>query len=167
MIKKKKKMREDHLTEKFIAYAKDNLYRLRQPEQDVINLVCYPKIKLIRAKAMVCTYLYDIFKTEDTYKLDLNYSEDEVKDTLENPIQIHYASNVKPWNGILPKNSIWFSYLLEVSELVHKELKKEHLTLLNDFLAPLFSKPKSKEKKVLSFKFPMSSKRFTLIKEKF
>ena len=167
MIFNLRKMREDHLTEKFVDYAQDNLYRLRQPEQDVINLVCYPKIKLIRAKAMVCTYLYDIFKTEDSYKLDLNYSEDEVKDTLENPIQIHYASTVKPWNGIPPKNSNWFSYLLEVSELVHEKLKKEYSTLLNDFLASLFFRPKSKRKKVLSFKLPMSSRRFTVIKEKF
>ena len=51
-------MREDNLEEKFIEYANKNLNNLFCPEQDAINVVCYPKIKFMPANAIVFSEAY-------------------------------------------------------------------------------------------------------------
>lgn len=104
-----KKMRDDDMEAKLVEYLEANAYRLKQAEQDVLNIVLYPKIKLLPIRAMVCTYLYDIYETR------ANLSDiDKVwlKKATENPIQIHYAGAQKPWNApTCTKSDIWFGYL--------------------------------------------------------
>lgn len=105
-----KKLREYNMQIKFIETFKRNLHRLKQAEQDVINLVCYPKIALLPMRAMVCTYLYDIYKQKNLIPTDKAM----LKEVLKDPIQIHYAGAQKPWN--LPsctQSKLWYSFLVK------------------------------------------------------
>ena len=106
------KMRKDNLEEKFVEFATKNCKRIIQPEQDTINIICYPHIKPLEPNALVCTYFYDIYKTEDDFNNDINYSSKQLKYALDNPIQLHYATHIKPWlHPESIKSEIWYSYL--------------------------------------------------------
>jgi lipopolysaccharide biosynthesis glycosyltransferase len=50
-----KKIREDNLEQKFIDFFQENLSRLNQAEQDILNLVCYPNIKYLPLNNLVCS----------------------------------------------------------------------------------------------------------------
>lgn len=106
-----KLMRKDNISNNLIEYTMNNLPRLKQPEQDVINLVCYGKIKTLPSNALVCTYAYQMYKNDD-YREDVFYNEAQVKYSLENPVQLHYAGKQKPWNTPdCIKSEIWYEYL--------------------------------------------------------
>lgn len=107
MIFNLKKMREEDLTSKFLAYFKANVHRLKQPEQDTIHICCYPKIQSLPTRTMICSYLYTVLE-EDEKRV--------WQSALDNPIQLHYAAKEKPWNTpSSTKSNIWFSYLLRTS----------------------------------------------------
>ena len=109
-----KKMRDDGCEQKFLNFAKKNIKRLKQPEQDVVNSVCFPNITLLPLNSMVCTYMYDLYKEEADFSKDLIYTKDEIRKAIQEPIQVHYASFVKPWSTpTCTKSEIWFSYLLK------------------------------------------------------
>ena len=112
-----KKMRDDDMQTKCVVYLEQNLHRLKQPEQDVLNLVLHPKIKLLPTRAMVCTYLYDMLDNDEFSGNKVNLSEDNkawLKETTQNPIQLHYAGVQKPWNApTCTKSDVWFKYLLK------------------------------------------------------
>lgn len=110
-----KKMREDNLEEKFIQFAYENCNRVLQPEQDAINICCGRQKKALHPRALICSYLYDLYKDESDYALDLRYDAQTVKYSLENPIQLHYATTNKPWAEICPKQEIWFYYLAKTN----------------------------------------------------
>lgn len=106
------KMRKDNLEEKFINFALKNCKRIIQPEQDTINIICYPNIKHLKVNSLVCTYFYNTYQTKEDFNNDINYSAEELKYALENPIQLHYATHIKPWNNVeCTKNEIFFKYL--------------------------------------------------------
>ena len=100
------KMRRDGCVQKFIEFAEKHAHRLLQPEQDCVNIVCYPYIKPLPYTAMIPTYLFDCLeKLPDT---------PEVVRALKKPVQLHYATGVKPWNTPdCTKADIWYSYLLK------------------------------------------------------
>jgi len=113
-----KKMREEHIEQKMIECAVNNLWRIIQPEQDVINLICYPKVKLLPLNSIVCTYVYELYKTKEDLNNDYYNSADEIKFAMENPIQLHYATNIKPWKYLSSlKADIWFKYLAKTNFL--------------------------------------------------
>jgi len=106
------KMREDSLEERFREFAWANAHRLVQAEQDVLNLICHPKIRILPADSMVCTYCYDFYRTDQDLSEDLTYPADEVKRALDHPVQLHYAGGAKPWNRPdSPKSEVWFEIL--------------------------------------------------------
>ncbi|MDD3237763.1 MAG: glycosyltransferase [Candidatus Gastranaerophilales bacterium] len=80
------KMRRDNMGENFIDCATKNAYRIMQPEQDVINLCCYPKIKLMPLNSVVCTYVYDLYKTDEDFENDLIHTAQDIKDAMQHPI---------------------------------------------------------------------------------
>lgn len=135
-----KKMRDDDMEAKLVEYLEANVHRLKQAEQDVLNLVLYPKIKLLPIRAMVCTYLYDIYETR------ANLSDiDKVwlKKATENPIQIHYAGAQKPWNTpTCTKSDIWFGCLTKTPffyDIIHKIVEPK-LPAMPDCKFYLFNK---------------------------
>ncbi|MBE7705507.1 MAG: glycosyltransferase family 8 protein [Cyanobacteria bacterium SIG29] len=145
-----KKMREDNMPEKFIEFAQKNSKKIVYPEQDTVNLVCYPKIKLLHPKAMVCNHHYRFYQNENDYKLDNFYPADIVKEALENPIQLHYAGQ-KPWTGELTKGRVWLEYVYK-------------LNLIDEYI-DLLSKAFKKDKKtILSFKMPFTKNKIFLMK---
>lgn len=108
------KMRQDNCQEKFITFAKKNIKRLKQPEQDTINLVCASKIRFLPLKSLVCSYLYDLYQNESDFDDDLIYTKEELEDAMKNPVQLHFATNIKPWNNpTIKKSEIWYEYLLK------------------------------------------------------
>lgn len=112
-----KKMREDGMEAKCVAYLKQNAHRLKQAEQDVLNLVCYPKIKLLPERFMVCTYLYDMIENNEFFGNEITLGKQDkvwIKEALSKVIQLHYTGAQKPWNTpTCTKSDIWFSYLLK------------------------------------------------------
>lgn len=108
-------MREKEIEKKFLSYLSENAYRLLQSEQDVINFCTEESdIKYLPLENVACSYLYDIFTTEDACEQDLFYSAEEIKQAMEHPIQLHYATGTKPWKDLLStKADQWVLYLAE------------------------------------------------------
>lgn len=102
------KMRQNDIGRMLIDYTVQNAHRLIQPEQDVLNLCLSPQIYHLPLSSMVCTYLYDI---------QLQAPEvitPELEQALLKPIQVHFATHVKPWNKpSCTKSHLWYSYLLK------------------------------------------------------
>lgn len=117
------KVRQDNMVQKFIDYAIKDLHKLIQPEQDVINLCCYNKIKYLPFKNLVCSYVYDLYKEEKDFENDLNYSKEELKEGFEHPIQLHYATHIKPWtNPSCTRSEEWFKVLAKTPFLKDKSV---------------------------------------------
>lgn len=122
-----KKIREDKMENKFMKCFKDNAHRLNQAEQDILNLCCYPKIKYLPLKNLVCSYVYDYYNAEEDFENDSQYSKEELIDAYNNPIQLHYATSIKPWNIVnATKSDEWFKYLVKTPFL------QEYLNTLPD-----------------------------------
>lgn len=100
-------MRREKVGERLLNYLRDNAQRLIQAEQDVLNLVCVGHIFKLPVRTMICTYHYD------------RLADDEVepwRTALEHPIQLHYATSVKPWNDATSTLSdIWWKYVARTS----------------------------------------------------
>jgi lipopolysaccharide biosynthesis glycosyltransferase len=112
MIYNSNKMRADDLESSFLQCFESNHLRVLQAEQDVINLCCHPRIKFLPLKNMVCNYVYDLYKTEEDFDTDKAFSRLELKDAMENPIQLHYAGAKKPWKDPdCTKVETWVKYL--------------------------------------------------------
>lgn len=127
-----KKMRADKCEEKFIDYALKNADKIRQPEQDTVNIICYPKIKLLPLQTVVCTFFYDLYNTPEALDNDMIYSRQELQQALDNPIQLHYATSVKPWN--MPdctKSEIWYAYLAKTPFFKEQMKRLEQLAIKN------------------------------------
>lgn len=108
-----KKQREDGIVTAFLDYLKKNSRRLFQPEQDVINFCCKEKqISYLPLSYVVCSYMYDICVSDAVCCSDPYYTYREIKEAMDQPIQLHYATKVKPWNTPdSTKAEIWFDYL--------------------------------------------------------
>lgn len=108
-------MRQDDIEKKMLDYIHVHIGILRQPEQQVINAVCYPKILLLPPEGMILGYDYQNYKTEIDFHNDKTYTAEEVKYALEHPIQLHYAGGLKPWNaGFVSKSAVWWLELLKL-----------------------------------------------------
>lgn len=127
-----KKIREDNVEQKFMKCLKKNSHRLNQMEQDILNLVCYGKIKHLDLKYVACSYLWDYFKTEEDTESDENYSKKEIEEALNHPVQLHYATSIKPWKNVdCTKSEIWFQYIAKTP------LLKDYLKWLpNNIIVP-------------------------------
>lgn len=106
-------LRARNMEAKFLQYLKENAYRLLQSEQDVINFCCDDReIKYLPLNYVVCSYQYDIFEKSETLELDPFYGKEELVTAMEKPIQLHYATGIKPWNNpSSTKSDIWYYYL--------------------------------------------------------
>lgn len=107
------RQREIGMTEVFVSYLKNNAHRLLQAEQDVINFCCREEeISFLPLNYVVCSYFYDIFNSPDISASDPHYSYYEIMDSMRSPIQLHFATGVKPWNSPNSiKAEIWFETL--------------------------------------------------------
>ena len=109
-----KKMREDNIEQKMIKFLNTNIEQLIYPEQEVLNYVCSPKTQYISIKYMVVPKWInnDIVNKKIRNKYYHPYTKKEVLDAVSHPIQLHYASRIKPWNDYNCDNfDIWFQFL--------------------------------------------------------
>lgn len=124
-----KKMRKNKVQEKLIDFAVNNSHRIRQPEQDVISLVCHPHVKLLSPNSVVCSFHYDMYSNSEDAKFDLKYTEAQVRGALLNPIQLHFATRVKPWNDIsCTRSEVWHRYVFRT------EFARDYLDQMNSRL---------------------------------
>lgn len=106
-----KKIRSDNIEARFLERLKRDANRILQAEQDIINLVCAGKIKFLPLNNLVCTYLYDLYDKNSLVDEE-HYTAKELMNAMANPIQLHYATAIKPWNTpYCTKSEIWVEYL--------------------------------------------------------
>lgn len=129
-----KKMRIDGIQDKFIEAMKKHGKNLKQAEQDIINIVLEDNLGYLPLKYCFCTYMYNLYRKQDLHDIHVNgnlidyflkkykrnldddeiYSKKELLEAFENPVQIHYATDIKPWNTIITKKKIiWLYYLFK------------------------------------------------------
>jgi len=111
-------MRKDNVEQQFIDFALSNSHRIRQPEQDTINYICYNNIKQLPVNTVVCTYVFELYLKDEDFDNDLRYSKEELKNAFANPVQLHYVSAYKPWNTpSVTRSETWFKYLVKTPYL--------------------------------------------------
>ena len=113
MVYNLNKMRKDNLESFFLKCVESNYLRILQLEQDVINLCCSPKIKFLPLKYMMCTYVYDLYKTDEDFDNDETFSRLELTEAMENPVALHYSGHKKPWKEDCTKAEEWFRYVMK------------------------------------------------------
>lgn len=113
LVSNLRKQREDEMADVFVSYLRSNTDRLLQAEQDVLNFCCRDKqICQLPLNYVVCSYMYDLCDKADICASDPYYTYKEMKNAMEEPVQLHYATKTKPWNTPnSTKAEIWFEYL--------------------------------------------------------
>lgn len=114
LIMNLKKIREDNFEEVFLKSLEENGSRLNQMEQDIFNITCYGKIKHLHLKYVACSYMWDYYKNDYDKKTDTNYSFKEINEAMKHPVQLHYATSIKPWKNVdCTLSVIWFKYIVK------------------------------------------------------
>ena len=94
------KMRNDNLEPTFKDLVsqnnKDKKFRLL--DQDILNKVCYGKIKLLPFKFGALTHIMNTYR-EKHYISELGITENEFTNQKSNPAIVHFTGG-KPWNKI-------------------------------------------------------------------
>ena len=103
-------MRTFGLTQKALTYAKENFRNLILPEQDILNPVCYPHTKVYPPHLMAIAPEFKHYQELTPAQRQDNPAWDEM---FAHPIQIHYATGIKPWKyPACPMADLWFDALL-------------------------------------------------------
>lgn len=111
------KMRKDNIENLFIQFAFKNSHLLVLPEQDIINYVCYPKIKIMSKNGLITPHHFLNFDTEEKLN-NASWTKEEILEARNNPIQFHYAGSAKPWLVYTTfKSSDWFRFLAKTNYL--------------------------------------------------
>ena len=95
-------IRKNNMTEKFIELSKKNY---SSQDQDVINVACFRKIKIIPPK-----YNAQIMRLYDNNPLlEELYNKQDIIEAKNSPYIIHYSTEKKPWNslGIFMESYWW------------------------------------------------------------
>ena len=121
-------MRFDHLEERFECAVKE---RFPDGDQDILNSVCYGKIRILPFRFNVMTK-YDV-SNPDAYSatpfLQEGYDSWEWNAGRWNPVIVHYADKEKPWaNRTLPYADKWW----ETVESLPDTLKERIYTTYPD-----------------------------------
>lgn len=118
------KIRKENVVEKFLEYAEKKNFL----DQDVINKVCYCNFKILELK-------YNLMTSELKHleqDISKGFTQEEIKEALENPVIIHYVS-AKPWKDKkVTYADIWWDY-------VYKTAYKNEL-FLNYFIRKISKK---------------------------
>ena len=88
-----KKIREDNMQEKFIELAQNSY---RSEDQDTLNVACYGRIRHIPFR-FNCQTKYTSPDSPEKYKYESVIPKDERIDAEKNPVIIHFANRIKPW----------------------------------------------------------------------
>ncbi|MBP3687365.1 MAG: glycosyltransferase [Alphaproteobacteria bacterium] len=101
------KIRKDKLESILVNAVKNNYPAI---DQDVINSVCYGKIKHVPFKFNVLIKAVEYLKDNKIAEI---YNYDEYLDAFRNPAIVHFANPTKPWqNSNLLFADLWKKYFL-------------------------------------------------------
>jgi lipopolysaccharide biosynthesis glycosyltransferase len=101
-----KALRDGGWTAKWHAFARENAYRAILPEQEVINLTLGDKIHILPLNFMAIAEHAIIYDGMSVAEKNKNLSWEEM---YKAPIQMHYASKVKPWKYPgSSRSELWF-----------------------------------------------------------
>ena len=100
------KIRKDNIEKKIDKIIHDDSISKFGLEQDTLTLAFEEKIKFLPLVYSSFPHLYDEYICNK--KLKLNYSRDELYDSVINPKVIHYSS-VKPWTTEVRLSDIWWN----------------------------------------------------------
>lgn len=94
-----KNMRELSLEEVFVSYVERNYSSL---DQDIFNKVCYGKIRILPFRFNVMTKYHPLDDQSFRKRKDVQiaYPQDEWEDGRHNPVIVHYADRIKPWQDL-------------------------------------------------------------------
>lgn len=90
-----KEMRENGLEDKFLKLVTTDF---KMMDQDILNKVCFDKIKLLPLRYNVMNKLYQIEEKELSLKKQL-YTNLEYEEAFSSPVIIHFCDKIKPWNS--------------------------------------------------------------------
>ena len=118
-----KMMRKDKLEEKFNDYIPTlNQRGLGLADQDVINAVCYGKIKLLSPIFNTLVHVFGVYEGNKPLCLSDCCSDEEWARTRVKPVIIHWASPNKPWkNQNIRFYSEWKKYRDIVEKIIYGE----------------------------------------------
>ena len=105
-----KQIRQDNMTTKFIELSKKNY---SSQDQDVINIACYGRILTLPVKYNVMTKYKALFDADHEQRAALEeiYGAECIGEGVRNPVIVHYADKIKPWNDISMKMmGYWWKY---------------------------------------------------------
>lgn len=114
MIYNLSKMRADNMPEKYINFLHKNSQYLKLPDQEILNIVSYPNIKLLHPRNMV---LVTYYACDDYVFNKYEYASSKIEHEYAklHPVQIHfvgYKTWGKPWKDLrAPCANLWFRYL--------------------------------------------------------
>jgi len=140
------KLREDNMENIFLDFLDMNAHKLLQAEQDVFNY-CLDSRNILNLPLnyVLCSYAYDLFPTTASYNSDRHYTSDEIRNSLQNPIQLHYASSPKPWDDPnSTKADKWYSALKQTrfyDDFILKKQSSGGFPLEPAFIWPDYSEP--------------------------
>ena len=115
------KMRKDNIEKKFSDCISDvdkkNVYFL---DQDVINSVCYEKIKLLSPIYNMTVNTFSVYENDKPTFLSDCCSDEDWKRVRTDPVIIHWASSNKPWkNQNIKFYSLWDKYRKVTEKIVY------------------------------------------------
>lgn len=116
-----KNIRENRMQEKMVDFYQSNLHRLYLPEQDCIDLCCFPHIRYLPYKYVVCMFFYKLDMSRTEFNSDIPgfrenrpIAEQQFKESLEEAVQVHYVGSNKPWNSFfIPRWNLWMNTLIQ------------------------------------------------------
>ncbi len=100
-----KAIREDGIEAKLVRFFQRNAARLILPEQDCIALCCYPFLKFMDYKYVVCNSQFGLntadiaFNTNNPFLKDRKEAIRIYHKMLAECVQLHYPGADKPWNN--------------------------------------------------------------------
>lgn len=113
-------LRQDGIMENWLALTKREF---PAQDQDIINLSCWGKIKLLPLKYNTMTKCQAI-KGKEIEAVEGVYQRGEIEEARTNPVIIHYADRIKPWND---KESIYAAYWWNIVDRLSDNACKEYV----------------------------------------
>lgn len=98
------KLRKDNITQKFVELSDKEWPSF---DQDVMNIVCYGKIKVLSPKYNLMTNHLFI----DDIRLNDLYTKEEIEEAKKNPLLIHFLE--KPWVGFRKYGKYWWQVAIK------------------------------------------------------
>ena len=144
--------RADGMTARWFSFAQGNFDRLVLLEQDVINICCAPKVQAVSSRFMAIAGYEPAYRSLSEAERAANPAWD---DMFAHPVQIHYASGVKPWKYPYSACSgLWFQACLSAGLFDLWRARYWH------FMAPQFRTMFGK--KLLDVRVPVGKRVFHL-----